>query len=379
MRGQLRYWAAAKAAAGVASESYAEETLAAALAAARARHDDRFAAVLDRCSFVVDDAPVGGRDHGGVRLREGGVVDVLPPFAGGGPDPVAGATQSASQAASSPRAALAAGVLGAAAALALAAASYAGMPVLLLAVLLLQAGLVAGWFATLGLDAGAGPAVVSMASAVAADGLVVRAADASLARLAGVIGMSVVGALAAQLVRRGRSRVTEGIGATVAGAAFCAAAATLLGLRAGPGGVAAVAVVAVAAGAALLAARAVDLVLPRPALAPGLRRGWPAPLTGLAVAIGLGALCAGPAAVLAPADGALLGLAAGLVAVAVDAGVGLGVAAPARQRAVGTGPGHGVHRDRAAQLRDGAVLLGGLLPLALIAPASYVVGRLLLS
>ena len=79
----LRYWAAAKAAAGVAEESVAADTLAEALAAARALHDDRFTTVLGRCTFVVDGDPVGGRDHARVGVREESLVDVLPPFAGG--------------------------------------------------------------------------------------------------------------------------------------------------------------------------------------------------------------------------------------------------------------------------------------------------------
>ena len=82
-RGTLRFWAAAKAAAGVAEEPYDADTLAEALAAARARHGDALARVLDRSTYVVDDAPVGGRPHDSVVLRDGGSVEVLPPFAGG--------------------------------------------------------------------------------------------------------------------------------------------------------------------------------------------------------------------------------------------------------------------------------------------------------
>lgn len=81
--GTIRYWAAAKAAAGVAEEPYDARTLADAIATARARHGDALAKVLDRCSFVVDDAPVGGRAHDAVALTDGGTVEVLPPFAGG--------------------------------------------------------------------------------------------------------------------------------------------------------------------------------------------------------------------------------------------------------------------------------------------------------
>ena len=79
----LRYWAAIRAAAGVAEETTAAPTLAAALEEARARHDERFTTVLARCSFVVDGDPVGGRDHASIELAEGGLVDCLPPFAGG--------------------------------------------------------------------------------------------------------------------------------------------------------------------------------------------------------------------------------------------------------------------------------------------------------
>lgn len=79
----LRYWAAARAAAGVASEHTPAGTLAEALLLARSLRDDRFAQVLDVCSFVVDGHPVGARDHASVALSEGGLVDVLPPFAGG--------------------------------------------------------------------------------------------------------------------------------------------------------------------------------------------------------------------------------------------------------------------------------------------------------
>ncbi len=79
----LRYWAAARAAAGVPSEQTSAATLAEALLLARAVRDDRFGSVLSVCSFVVDGEPVGARDHTTVPLRAGGLVDVLPPFAGG--------------------------------------------------------------------------------------------------------------------------------------------------------------------------------------------------------------------------------------------------------------------------------------------------------
>lgn len=79
----VRYFAAAKEAAGTAAEEVDGDTLAQALDGVRRRHNDRFTTVVGRCSFVVDGAPVGGRDHARVALSPGSVVDVLPPFAGG--------------------------------------------------------------------------------------------------------------------------------------------------------------------------------------------------------------------------------------------------------------------------------------------------------
>lgn len=82
-RGTIRFWAAARDAAGVREEAYEAGTLAQALDAARAGRDERFADVVRRSSFLVDGDPVGARDHASVELRDGGVVEVLPPFAGG--------------------------------------------------------------------------------------------------------------------------------------------------------------------------------------------------------------------------------------------------------------------------------------------------------
>lgn len=82
-KGLIRYWAAARAAAGVAEEPYDAATLAEALAAAAAGRDAGFQRVLARSSFLVDGDPVGARDHGAVTLPDGGTVEVLPPFAGG--------------------------------------------------------------------------------------------------------------------------------------------------------------------------------------------------------------------------------------------------------------------------------------------------------
>jgi molybdopterin synthase sulfur carrier subunit len=82
----LRYWAAAKEAAGGAEDTFADvATLAELVAAAAAAHpgDGRLARVLGRCAFLVDGDPVGLRTPGSVPLQPGAVVEALPPFAGG--------------------------------------------------------------------------------------------------------------------------------------------------------------------------------------------------------------------------------------------------------------------------------------------------------
>lgn len=82
----LRYWAAAKEAAGVAEESFADCSTLADLvreAVARRDGDERLARVLARCSFLVDGAPAGVRLQAEVKTPPGSVVEALPPFAGG--------------------------------------------------------------------------------------------------------------------------------------------------------------------------------------------------------------------------------------------------------------------------------------------------------
>lgn len=84
----VRYWAAARSAAGVDSDEVAVSgavTLARVLDEIRARHADRpaFARTLAVCSILVGDRPVGGHDPAGVSLRAGDTVELLPPFAGG--------------------------------------------------------------------------------------------------------------------------------------------------------------------------------------------------------------------------------------------------------------------------------------------------------
>jgi len=82
----VRYWAAAKAAAGRAEEEFPSvATLAELLEAVRGRYGagSPLDVVLARCSYLVDELSPGRRAPAEVALAPGAVVDVLPPFAGG--------------------------------------------------------------------------------------------------------------------------------------------------------------------------------------------------------------------------------------------------------------------------------------------------------
>jgi molybdopterin converting factor small subunit len=80
----MRYWAAAREAAGVAEQRLDADTLASALVQAVGEDPaGRLRAVLTRSSFLIDGDPVGRRAAESVVLRDGNVIEVLPPFAGG--------------------------------------------------------------------------------------------------------------------------------------------------------------------------------------------------------------------------------------------------------------------------------------------------------
>ena len=84
-RVRVRYWAAARAAAGRDADEVTGETLAEVLDAVRSLHADKskFAQVVGVCSVLVGERPVGSRDPATVRIGAGETVELLPPFAGG--------------------------------------------------------------------------------------------------------------------------------------------------------------------------------------------------------------------------------------------------------------------------------------------------------
>ena len=77
----VRYFAAARAAAGVETERLdVSGTVDDAIRAIREHHGAGLGRVLDRCSFLLDEVAV--RDRSTV-VPAGATLDVLPPFAGG--------------------------------------------------------------------------------------------------------------------------------------------------------------------------------------------------------------------------------------------------------------------------------------------------------
>jgi len=83
----VRYWASARAAAGVETDTLAVSSplsLADVVRRAAALHPGtRLPSVLEACSVLLGDQPVKSRDPQEVAVQPGQTVEFLPPFAGG--------------------------------------------------------------------------------------------------------------------------------------------------------------------------------------------------------------------------------------------------------------------------------------------------------
>lgn len=83
----VRYWAAAKAAAGTDSDLLEVDgpiTLAEVVRRALGLHPGtRLPDVLATCAALIGDRPVGTQDPDGIEVPPGSSVEFLPPFAGG--------------------------------------------------------------------------------------------------------------------------------------------------------------------------------------------------------------------------------------------------------------------------------------------------------
>ena len=248
----------------------------------------------------------------------------------------------------------------------LAVAAWGGTSALLLAVLVLQVVSVVSVLTVLDAPAATGAAVVAVGAAAAADALVLLD-DGEVDRVAGVVGLSLVAALLHQLVRRGRSRVTESLADTLLAVVVAAGAACLLALAALDGGRELLLLGLGASAAVLVVGRLADRLMPRPVLATGATRGWPGLLLGMTAGVGSALLAAqaGGTGVSTAAAG-LFGLATAVTVATADLAVDLGAAElrPGRRDA-----------RRVSALRPAAALL----PYALLGPVALLAGRLVLS
>ena len=83
---QVRYWAAARAAAGVESGFFntaGPVSVAELLERATERRGPALARVVSVCSVLIGEDPLGTRAPDSVLVRPGDYIELLPPFAGG--------------------------------------------------------------------------------------------------------------------------------------------------------------------------------------------------------------------------------------------------------------------------------------------------------
>jgi hypothetical protein len=177
---------------------------------------------------------------------------------------------------------------------ALAVLLVAGLPELLgdqgrlAGVLVLQLGLVLTWVVVTGIQGFAGSLTVGAAAAVVADLVMALPDRPALGDLLVVLGLGFLAAVVQQMFRTPREDLVASLSGSVLLLAAVGSLAALLLLGRTPEGHDRALVALLAVGAALLVGHLVDLVLPRPALAPGVPRG----LVGLVLSVAAGALVA---------------------------------------------------------------------------------------
>jgi hypothetical protein len=192
----------------------------------------------------------------------------------------------------------------------------------LAAVLVLQLGLALTWVLATGIQGFAGSLAVGAAAAVAADLALVLPDRHTLGGLLVVFGVGFLAVVLQQMFRRPRPELVASLSGGVLLLCAIGALAALLLLGRGPDGSGRALVVLLAVGSALVAGHLVDVVLPRPHVAPGVPRGLPGLGVSVVVAAavtflgrGLAEPAGGPAAL---AYGAVLGLVAGLMGLAAS-------------------------------------------------------------
>jgi hypothetical protein len=228
-----------------------------------------------------------------------------------------------------------------------------GRPALAVAVGFVQAGFLAGWL--LSFAATIDAAVLAVVAVAVADVVWLRTRTATGGSIAGVIGLAVIGVLFHQLARRDPRGVTAAVAMTLSAIVLGAAPGLLIPLRELPPGRSAAFIALLASGAALVAAR-----LP---VGPDPVRRVLGLVVGIAAALGCGAakggLTTGHAVALGACCVVTVLLADRLVVrIAADR-------APAPDQPPGTA------------LLLSEVMVAAIVPLALMCPVAYLVGRVI--
>jgi hypothetical protein len=188
----------------------------------------------------------------------------------------------------------------------------------LASVLVVQLALVVAWVVATGIEGFAGSVVVGALAAGAADLVLMLPERPSLGGLLAVLGVGFLAGVLQQMFRRPRPGVVASLsGGVLLLCAVCALSVLLLEGRSSLGPSAGISGV-LAVGAAVVAGHLVDLLLPRPQVAPGVPRG----LAGLVVPVVVAAAVvlarrgadAGGLGLPAPAAALLFGAALGVVA-----------------------------------------------------------------
>ena len=241
----------------------------------------------------------------------------------------------------------------------LATALLAGLPGilggtgLLVAVAVLQLGLVVAWVVATGIRGFLGSLVLGLAAAAGADAALLLPDRARLDQLVVVLGLAFLAAVAHQMTRpTPRLYLVASLAGVLLLVCCVCSLSVLLMIGRTDGGTRVAVTTALVVGAALVAGHLVDLVLPRPRIAAGVPRGLTGLLVGVLAAVVVALLRRGGAdlgaAMTAVTSGAVLGMVAGLM--------GLGASYVVVERA---------QRGWALPVVQAA------LPLAAAAPAAY--------
>ncbi|MGY1740869.1 MULTISPECIES: hypothetical protein [unclassified Blastococcus] len=227
----------------------------------------------------------------------------------------------------------------------------------LVAVLVLQAALVAAWVPATGLRGGAGTALLGGAAAAAADLMLVLPDRPELGDLLAVPGVAFVAAVLHQMLRRPpRQDVVGSLAGTLLLVCAVCALAVLLRLPDEAGGERPAATAALVVGAALVAGHLVDAVVPRPQVAAGIDCGVLGLLVALLAGVGVAVLRHAPGGLADTLSSVTVGLA--LAGVATLVGL-------AGSYVVAGADGGGPRRAAAAPV------LQAVLPIAACAPVAF--------